>query len=303
MERSPKDVAVSVHRRLLNKARGAERPFNELLQYYAMERFLYRLSRSSYADRFVLKGALMLTVWQAPLSRPTRDIDLLGHIDNAPNVLATVMRDVCLQDVEPDGLIFDPSSIEVEHITEDAEYEGVRIRFRGQLGTARIYMQIDVGFGDVVLPSASQIDYPTILEMPAPRLRGYSMESTIAEKLQAMAKLGVLNSRMKDFYDIWLLSRQFDFDGATLAAAIRETFANRHTDIPLELTAFSNAFARDEIKQVQWVAFLSRSQLPDAPKEFAEVVDALRKFLAPVTESLSHGEPFSKTWRAPGPWR
>ena len=302
MERSPKDVAVSVHRRLLNKAREAGRPFNELLQYYAMERFLYRLSMSSYANRFVLKGALMLTVWQALLSRPTRDIDLLGHIDNAPNVLATAMRDVCLQDVEPDGLVFDPSSIKVERITEDAEYEGVRIRFRGQLDTARIYMQIDVGFGDVVLPSAKQIDYPTILEMSAPRLRGYSMESTTAEKLQAMTKLGVLNSRMKDFYDIWLLSRQFDFDGATLAAAIRETFANRHTDIPLEPAAFSNAFARDEIKQVQWAAFLSRSRLPDAPKEFTTVVDALRKFLGPVTESLSRGKPFAKTWKALGPW-
>jgi len=303
MERSPKDFAVSVHRHLLNKARETGRPFNELLQYYAMERFLYRLSRSSHADRFVLKGALMLTVWRAPLSRPTRDIDLLGHIDNAPNVLAAVVRDISLQDVEPDGLIFDPSSIEAERITEDADYEGVRIRFRGQLGTARIYMQIDVGFGDVVLPSAKQIDYPTILGMPAPRLRGYSRESTIAEKFQAMVKLGVLNSRMKDFYDIWLLSRQFDFDGATLGAAIRETFSNRNTQIPPELIAFSNAFAHDETKQVQWAAFLSRSRLPNAPKEFAEVVDALRKFLGPLIESLSHGEPFAKTWGAPGPWR
>jgi len=147
------------------------------------------------------------------------------------------------------------------------------------------------------------LDYPTMLDMPAPSLQGYTRESSIAEKLQAMVKLGILNSRMKDFYDIWVLSRQFDFDGATLSAAIIGTFANRNTDVPPEVVAFSETFARDETKQVQWVAFVRRSRLLNIPREFASVVDVLRKFLGPVIESLSNREPFAQTWTAPGPWR
>ena len=300
---APKNLPASVHQRLLNKARESGRPFNELLQYYAMERFLYRISRSPHAGRFVLKGALMLTAWRASLTRPTKDIDLLGHIDNSPEIIAGIVRELCLQEVEPDGLIFASPSVEAERITEDATYEGVRIRFRGQLGTAKIPMQVDVGFGDVVLPSPNMLDYPTMLDMPAPSLQGYTRESSIAEKLQAMVKLGILNSRMKDFYDIWVLSRQFDFDGATLSAAIIGTFANRNTDVPPEVVAFSETFARDETKQVQWVAFVRRSRLLNIPREFASVVDVLRKFLGPVIESLSNREPFAQTWTAPGPWR
>jgi len=205
-KRPHRDIAASVRQRLLNHARETGRPFNELLQYFAMERFLYRLSKSPYVDNFVLKGALMLTVWEAPLSRPTMDIDLLGLIDNSIEDIVAVTKNICTQEVEPDGITFEPSGIEGERITEDADYGGVRVRFRGSLGTAHITMQLDIGFGDMVIPAADSLEYPTILDLPAPKLRGYTKESTIAEKFEAMVKLGILNSRMKDFFDIWLLS-------------------------------------------------------------------------------------------------
>lgn len=204
MRKEPiKNIAASVRQRLLYLAGEANRPFSELLQYYAMERFLYRLSKSPHRKKFVLKGALMFTVWEAPLSRPTMDIDLLGKTRNSMDNLVAVIQGACLQDVEPDGLSFDEKSVDAERIIEDADYEGVRVRFRSLLDTARCMIQLDVAFGDVISPSFLSIIFPTLLDMPAPRLQGYSMESTIAEKFEAMVKLGVLNSRMKDFYDIW----------------------------------------------------------------------------------------------------
>ncbi len=181
-KRPPRNIAASVRQRLLSEARERGRPFSELLQYFAMERFLYRLSKSHYAGKFVLKGALMLTVWEAPLTRPTMDIDLLGRIDNRVETMVEVTREICLQEVEPDGIDFDIATIKAERIVEDAEYEGIRVRFWGSLETAQIVMQLDIGFGDIVIPSPEPTNYPTLLDFPAPRIRGYSRESTIAEK-------------------------------------------------------------------------------------------------------------------------
>ena len=225
-----KNVGASVRQRLLNKARETGRPFSELLQYFAMERFLYRLSKSEYADKFVLKGALMLTAWNAPLLRPTMDIDLLGRIGNDIGAMTAIVREICAGHVEPDdGLVFDAATVQGERIAEAAEYEGVRVRFRATLDAARIQMQLDVGFGDIVVPAAVPTTYPTILDLPAPHLLAYSRETAIAEKFEAMVKLGELNSRMKDFFDIWLLSRSFDFDGPRLCEAIEKTFKRRGT--------------------------------------------------------------------------
>src|SRR5262249_51496662 len=179
-----------------------------------MERFLYRLSTTRHRARFVLKGALMLHVWEAPLARATKDIDFLGRLDNSLDNLEGVVREVCTADVEPDGMMFDAATVEIERIKEDADYLGVRVRFVGLLGKARVAMQIDVGFGDVVTPGAQDITYPTLLDFPAPALSGYPRETVIAEKFQAMVYLRTLNSRMKDFYDVWLLARKFAFDGA-----------------------------------------------------------------------------------------
>jgi len=302
-KRVHRDTAASVRQRLLNNARETGRPFNELLQYFAMERFLYRLSKSSYADNFVLKGALMLTVWKAPLSRPTMDIDFLGQLDNNIEAIIAVTKDICGQKVEPDGIIFDLTSIRGEPITEDADYEGVRVRFHGSLGTAQFTMQLDIGFGDVVIPAPASLEYPTILDLPAPRIRGYSKESTIAEKFEAMVKLGALNSRMKDFFDIWLLSRQFNFQGQRLAAAIEKTFSSRGTDIQSEPIALTNSFAGDPTKVAQWRGFIRKNRLTNVPQDFGKVIKAIVVFLGPVAKTLVATKPFEATWIAPGPWR
>ena len=297
-----KNVAASVHARLLDRARKEGRPFQELLEYYAMERFLYRLSMSGHADRFVLKGALMLRVWDAAAGRPTRDIDLLGHVDNSLENLARIVVEVCEAKVEPDGLDFKAASVRAERIKEDADYEGVRVRFRGFLGKARVPMQIDVGFGDVVVPEPAVVAYPTLLEFPGPRLRAYPRETVIAEKFEAMVKLGTLNSRMKDFFDIWLMARQFDFDGPLLARAVTSTFENRKTAIDPSPVALTPSFSESPNPQAQWRAFLRRGRFTTAPESLVEVVKEIGGFLLPVAAGSIAGS-FESTWNAPGPWR
>jgi len=295
-----KNVAASAHQRLLNLARESSRPFDELLQYFAMERFLYRLSRSKYKDKVVLKGALMFVVWKAPRSRATRDIDLLGRTSNTVENLVTMVQDICAIKVEADGMSFLGGSVKGKRIKEDADYEGVRVRFTGKLGQAKAAMQI--GFGDTVSPKPREIDYPTFLDMPAPKLRGYPRETVIAEKFEAMTKLGLLNSRMKDFYDIWLLSEQFDFDGKALGEAIKKTFVNRKTKIAPNLVALSDEFSKDAGKIAQWRAFIRRTKIDTAPKELADVVEALRRFLPPIATAVLKGKAGGMKWNAPGPW-
>ena len=303
MVRDITNIAASVHQRLLSMARATGRPFNELLQRFAIERFLYRLSKSRHADRFVLKGALMLSVWGGAASRPTKDIDLLGRIDNSLESIAQAMCDVCDVDVQEDGMVFDAESVTVARITEEAEYQGVRVRFEAALGNARVSMQVDIGIGDVLFPQPQDIKYPTLLDFPSARLKGYAMESSIAEKFHAMVILGILNSRMKDFYDIWMLSRTFDFAGEALAEAIEKTFEARHTELAAETTVFGPSFANDGGKQKQWAAFVRRSNLGDAPGDFSMVAEAVVLFLKPIAQALAVGGAFSGMWKAPGPWR
>jgi hypothetical protein len=298
-----KNIAASVRQRLLNKARETNRSFSELVQYFAMERFLYRLSKSTHADKFILKGALMLAVWEAPLARPTMDIDLLGKIDNRMEVIVDMIRNVCRQEVESDGILFDEDSVSGVRITEGADYAGVRIKLRCRLDTVRISMQIDIGFGDVVVPKAKTIIYPTILDLPKPHLIGYSRESTVAEKFEAMVKLGILNSRMKDFFDIWFLSRQSNFMGKTLEKAIKTTFSIRSTVIPPVPTAFTPDFSMDPIKDAQWKAFIRKNRLINIPKDFHKIVADVTMFLRPVVESITSKRPFQSSWKAPGPWK
>lgn len=298
-----KNFPASIHQQLLNNARRTNRPFQEVLQYFAIERFLYRLSKSPHASKFVLKGALMFSVWDPGLPRPTKDIDLLGHTKNDIDGVVQIMKEVCATEANVDGLSFDPDSVEGERITENADYQGVRVYFRGELGQARISMQIDIGFGDVVFPAPKKISYPVILSMPEPVLKGYSRESVIAEKLEAMVKLDILNSRMKDFFDIWLLSRQFDFDGTTLAKAIEETFLNRGTSITGKPHVFAEDFGQDKTKKTQWNAFLRKNKLTEVPADFTEVLSSLAMFAKPVLTALADGKKFSATWRAAGPWK
>jgi predicted nucleotidyltransferase component of viral defense system len=301
--RQLRNVAASVHRRLLNQARSTNRPFNELRQHYAMERLLYRLSRSKHSDRFVLKGALLLRVWEAPSVRPTMDIDLLGYTNNEPEPLAAIVREICHQPVEPDGLEFDAQSVTARTIVEHADYAGVRVRFGAQLGTGRITMQIDVGFGDVVTPKPTRVEYPTLLDFPPAKVLAYPREAAVAEKFQVMLRLAQLNSRLRDYYDVWLLSTSFNFDGPLLAEAIRKTCARRATEIPAEPPALSAEFAADTTKQTQWRAFRRKSTLDQAPEDLSHVVSAVAGFLSPIAKSLHDAREFTGTWHPPGPWK
>lgn len=299
---TPKNMAASVHQRLRNESGRLGRPFNELLQYFAMERFLYRLSLSPHAAKFVLKGAMMLRVWRVPQSRPTMDIDLLGRMANQTEQIVAAMQAVCAQQVGDDGLQFEPASVVGAPIAEDAEYEGVRVTLRGSLGNARIAMQIDIGFGDVVRPGPVDVELPTLLGFPSPHLKGYTRETSVAEKFQAMVKRAQLNSRMKDFYDIWLLCQRFDFAGSILADAIQRTFANRDTPVPADPICFSPSFALDTSKVKQWQAFVRKLPSGSAPAELEPVVAQVAAFLRPIAAALYAGTPVPAMWRAGGPW-
>jgi predicted nucleotidyltransferase component of viral defense system len=273
---SGRDVGASVRQRLLNQSRAQGRPFQELLQYFAMERFLYRLTQSPSADRFILKGALLLTAWRAPLSRPTIDIDLAGRTSNKLNHIVQLLGAVCEVITEPDGIEFNRASMQASRIKEDADYEGIRVKFHAELAKARIPMQIDIGFGDVVVPGPNEIKYPTLLDFPAPVLQAYPRETVIAEKLEAITKLGLLNSRMKDYFDIALLSRMYPFEGEHLAAAIFATFGHRGTKIESKPIGLTDAFYTDRARAIQWRAFIRRSRFTEQSGDLERLVIEIR---------------------------
>jgi len=230
-----------------------------------MERFLYRLSRTSHAESFVLKGALLFRAWSTLDTRATRDIDFLAITENDLEALTVKIQDICSVEYPADGLFFDDTTMKAQRIKEDADYEGIRIRLRGFLGKAVINLQIDVGFGDAVHPETLNIEYPTILDLPAPVLRGYPIETVIAEKTEVMIKLGRVNSRMKDFYDVWLLSQNFGFDAEVLSSAIQGTLENRKTDV-MDFDSMRAEILENQNVETQWSAFLRKSQL-EAPGE------------------------------------
>jgi len=295
-------MSKSVHDRLLKSSKIANRPFNELVQYYALERWLYRLSKSAYRELFILKGALMLQVWKMPINRPTRDIDLLGKMSNDLEAVRSVIAEVCAHSIEDDGLIFDPASVVTTRIAEDADYEGVRASFQAHLGSVRLPMQIDIGFSDVITPGPVEIAFPSILDHPNALLRAYNRETAIAEKFEAMVKLGELNSRMKDFFDVWLLARSSHFAGVSLADAIRQTFFKRETAIEINPICFSEAFANDPSKAAQWRAFVRRGKLDSTPAEFPEIVMQVRGFLRPIAAAIVETKEFTMLWTNNGPW-
>lgn len=299
-----RNIAASVHRRLLNQARAQGRPFDELLQYFALERFLYRLGRSPYVANFVLKGALMFNVWQGASARSTRDVDLLGHLDSQVASVVQAMRAVCQEESpEDDGLRFDEATVSGTSITEAAQYQGVRVRLSATLGQARIRLQVDVGFGDILIPGPTWVQLPIILDnFPPPVLQGYSRESVIAEKFQAIVYLGMLNSRMKDFYDIWSLAMQFNFDGPLLASALRETFRQRQTPLQEMPVAFTPAFTTDPDKQVQWRAFVRRLPQDPAPPTLEVAVRGVAALLQPIVQAMVQGQDFEQRWQPSGPW-
>jgi predicted nucleotidyltransferase component of viral defense system len=297
-----KNLPASIRQRLLNKAHNTNRPSNEIFQYYTIERFLYRMSRSRYSDKFILKGALMFLAWGASVYRPTRDIDLLGFTTNELAAVRRIIQEICLQEVVPDGLTFDIHTVQCQRIKEDADYEGVRVKLTGYFGKARIPLQIDIGFADVVSPAPIMLEYPTILQMPAPHLQGYPPESVIAEKFQALVFLGSVNSRMKDFYDLWILAEQFEFDGRKLQEAIIKTFQRRTTALPRDIpVGLRESFATEN--QAQWQAFIQRTHPETAPESFFDVSRVLNSILAPLLRTSAIGEIFEGIWKPGGPWK
>jgi hypothetical protein len=298
-----KNIPASVHQRLKNTAETLGRTFNDLAQYYALERWLFRLSKSKYDEDFILKGALLLVAWRAPVLRATRDIDLLARTSNDPGFIRSLIAEICATKVPEDGLIFDAGSVTTERIAEDADYEGVRAKFEARLSTSRLAMQIDMGFSDVVTPAPVTLDYPTILDYPAPVLKAYNRETAIAEKFEAMVSLGRLNSRMKDFFDIWLLATTAEFRGEDLQAAISATFARRGTAVALEPVAFSEEFAGDPAKQMQWSAFARRIRPGPAPTNLREVIIPIREFLKPVCECMDSNTALKAMWSYPSGWK
>lgn len=246
------NLAASVKARLANLARDQKEDFQELLSRYGRERLLYRLSVSEYKERFILKGALLFAYWTGAPHRPTRDMDLLGHGASEIALLEDVFRDLCKIEVEPDGLEFQPDSVKGERIKDEEEYEGVRLHMTALLEKTRITLQVDVAFGDRIVPGAEEIEFPTLLDLPAPHVKSYTRESMVAEKFEAMVKLGILSTRLKDFFDIWTASQEFSFDGPTLCKAVKTTFETRGTNVPKEAPlALTSEFYDDREKDAQ----------------------------------------------------
>ena len=296
MARELRNIGASVRARLLARARVENTDFQIFLTRYALERLLYRLSVSDQRERFVLKGAMLFAIWQDDPFRPTRDLDLLGHGDPDPAMVAASIRAICSVDVPDDGVVFDAAGVEAAPIRSEDQYPGVRVRTGATIAGARLPIQIDVGFGDVITPEPIEIEYPTLLDAPAPILRAYPPETVVAEKTEAIVSLGIANSRMKDFYDLWTIARTVPFEGDNLAEAIRRTFERRRTSLPEQVpVGLSDSFALE--KEAQWRAFLARDRLAIAPASLVQVINDLRAFMQPM---LTRAEVAS--WPPGGPW-
>lgn len=298
-----KNIAHSIFQRLLKRAKANSEDFNLLLSRYGMERFLYRLSVSSYSDQFVLKGASLFLVWMRQNYRVTRDVDLLGFGSPDLQNLAEKFRNICGVDCDTDGMVYHADTLKVEEIREGQEYAGVRVTLVGLLNKARIPLQIDIGFGDAVTPGPEDIEYPTLFEAPSPKLRAYPRCTVVAEKLEAMVHLGLANSRMKDFYDIWLLLTIFPFEGNVLRAAIKNTFNRRETSLPGGTPfAFTSDFYEDPQKLVQWNAFIKKAKPNIRVNDLSMVIGEIFRFLQPVIDSYQSESSFEKEWLPEQGW-
>ncbi len=283
-EKMKTNIATSILQRLLNQARANHEDFNHVLNRYGMERFLYRLSISSYNEEFILKGASLFLVWQEQSYRVTKDADFLSFGDPNLDRLSEIFREICqIECPVKDGIIFSPESVKAQVIREEQVYDGVRISLVGSLNKARVSLQFDVGFGDIVTPSPEIIEYPSLLDFPKPKLRAYSKYSVIAEKVEAIVKLGIANSRMKDFYDVWLLSKLHEYEYSTLKQSLENTFQQRVTNIPKNRpVALTAEFYGDTQKQQQWKAFVRKSKIKVAPENLESLTNELSAFILPI---------------------
>lgn len=294
----------SVFERLLNHAKAQGEDFNLLLFRYGVERLLYRLSISQHADKFILKDASLFLVWKGQNYRVTKDVDLLGLGPADAEHVTAVFKELCgAASEDVDGIVFLPDTVRAVFIREEQEYGGVRVTMVGMLHQARIPLQVDIGFGDTVTPAPEEIEFPTLLDAPAPRLLACPRYTMVAEKLETMVRLGMANSRMKDFYDVWLLSRLFEFEGQTLCEAVRNTLSRRSTPLPDGLPlALSNEFRKDAQKQTQWRAFVRKSKPETMPDDLDTLIVGVAAFLMPVVEALRGDKVFQSGWTRGGPW-
>ena len=294
-----KDIAASVKQRLFNFAKRNGDDFNLLQVRYATERLLYRLSVSSYGEDFLLKGAVLFILWESHPHRPTKDIDLLSLSDMDRGEIESVFRKVASTPFPDDGLVFDPESVRAVEIRDDNAYGGIRVKLKCNLGSARIPVQVDVGLGDAVYPDPEWVDFPVLLDLPAPRIRSYPATSVIAEKFHAMVELGIQNSRMKDYYDIHYLLKRFSFDRSELAEAINQTFRRRRTMVPDGTpTGLKSSFYQNEQKLIQWRAFLKKNGLSES-LDLEAVCQEISGFLLPVIQKNS---PPGDNWKPGEGW-
>lgn len=298
-KRAVKNVAASVMERLHKRMSQTGENFQFLLQRYAAERFLFRLGKSPHRNRYILKGAMLFALWGGSIYRPTRDLDFTGYGSPDPNDVIVAIREICEVPVDDDGLQFETTNITAEPIRDESEYHGLRVHFRAMLGNTRIPMQIDIGFGNAIQPSAGDVEYPTLLNGEPPIIKAYPQEAVVAEKLHGLVVHGEATSRMKDLYDLYTIAGQFSFDGSTLADSVRATFQRRSTDFAVELPAgLTSRFYSDESRNVQWRAYLNKNQLPGATSDLAQIGTRIISFLSPVWEALATGLPFQLFWQA-----
>jgi predicted nucleotidyltransferase component of viral defense system len=284
----PRNVGASVRQRLLNLAQARGQPMELLLTRYALERLLHRLSVSPHRERFVLKGAMLLATWFDEPHRATRDVDLLGFGDAAEDALLGTFQEIMAIELD-DGVSFDPKGLRIEAIREEVEYGGSRLRTTATLAGARIPITVDIGFGDAIEPGVEDIDLPVLLDMPSPHLRAYPRETVIAEKFHAMVVLGRANSRMKDYYDVWMLIDSFELEPQRMRRAIEATFARRNTEIPAAVPdGLSDEFCADASKQRQWDAFARNlnGQVPELDRVVSALRERLMVFASPNTDRL-----------------
>lgn len=298
-----KGLTQSVLDRLKNLARSENRPYAEYLQLYALERFLYRLSQIPQSHRFILKGALMLRIWEGVESRPTRDIDLLGPIDISADEVEALIRECATVDVPPDGVDLDPESIRVIPIRIPDLHVGFRARFDGYMARTKLRFQIDIGTGDSVVPEPVTIEYPVLLGFPPPRLRAYTPYTTVAEKFEAIVKLGLANTRLKDYFDFVALSAKLDFDGEILTSALTQTFGRRGIELPTATpSGLTDDFFLKPEKIIQWEAFVRKNRLEGSALPLDIAVVRARDFLMPAVNAAARKEPFPMIWPPGGPW-
>ncbi len=302
MKKTIRNVAASHRAKLLALAQSRGDDFQFLLGRWIIERFLHRLGESRHKNSFVLKGAMLFLAWDGKLYRPTRDLDLLGYGSADVSDVKERIQEICSV-LADDGIVFDVAGIEGERIKEDAEYEGVRVRVPASLDGARVMMQVDVGFGDKVEPLPTEIHFPTLLPLEAPVVRAYPPEAVIAEKFHAMVVLGIANSRMKDFFDIWTFASTQRFEISRLSNSIRSTFDRRRTALPEAIPfALTDGFLLDGVKKVQWAAFCKRLGLHGVPP-LDVIGPTLVAFLMPAIEQARLNKPDKLIWLPHGPWQ